>query len=218
MIAMHRPYPFIITILLVTVISLSLTSPVLAPPPSFPKLIFNPTSITAGVSSTFTITFSVRDIPSGYGLTRVGIILLWPSSDMESVSGTEGASLPPGWTVDWIKPTSMPPGSEGKFFSMVIDTGEHVTVDREWLTVTFHCLRPGPSAINVDGFLTVQELPEGEESTDILDDIDVTVNQFLPVGGVTTPVNKIGVLTTYLALPGLIAVVSVVYVIKRRKA
>jgi hypothetical protein len=38
-----------------------------------------------------------------------------------------------------------------------------------------------------------------------------------PVGGVTSPINKLVVLTPYLALAGVIAAVSVVYVIKRRK-
>ncbi|MGB6680902.1 MAG: DNRLRE domain-containing protein [Candidatus Bathyarchaeia archaeon] len=38
-----------------------------------------------------------------------------------------------------------------------------------------------------------------------------------PVGGVVTPVNKLEILTPYIALVGLIAVVSTVYVIKRRK-
>lgn len=38
-----------------------------------------------------------------------------------------------------------------------------------------------------------------------------------PVGGIVTPVNKLEILTPYLALAGLIAAVSKVYVIKRRK-
>jgi TolB protein len=38
-----------------------------------------------------------------------------------------------------------------------------------------------------------------------------------PVGGVTSPPNKLEILTPYLALAGLIAVVSSVYVIKKRK-
>ena len=217
MIVMHRPYPFIVTILLVTVISLSLTSPVLSQPPYYPNVIVNPTSITTQVSTTFTITFSVSDIPSGYGLTYLGLVLTWPSSDMELVSGVEGASLPPGWKVslgDW---TVIPPGSEKKYFQMSIDTGEPVTVDREWLTVTFHCLGPGPSMITVDGSREVRELPDGSISGQGIETIEITVNQFGVIGGVTTPVNKIEILTPYIALAGLIAAVSTVYVIKRRK-
>jgi hypothetical protein len=213
---MYRPYPFIITVLLVSVISLSLISPVLADPPYYPKVIVNPTSITAGVSTTFSITFSVEDIPSGYGLTYLGLVLTWPSSDMELVSGTEGASLPPGWKVSLGDFTEIPPGSEKKYFQMSRDTGEPVTVEREWLTVTFHCLRPGPSMITVDGGVDVKELPDGFITGEAIEPIEVTVNQLSPIGGVTTPVNKIAILTPYLALAGLIAAVSAI-VIKKRK-
>jgi hypothetical protein len=38
-----------------------------------------------------------------------------------------------------------------------------------------------------------------------------------PVGGVTTPVNKLVILTPYIALAGLIVAVSTIYVIKRHK-
>ena len=38
-----------------------------------------------------------------------------------------------------------------------------------------------------------------------------------PVSGVVTPVNKLEILTPYLALAGLIAAISTVYLIKRRK-
>jgi len=48
--------------------------------------------------------------------------------------------------------------------------------------------------------------------------VTVTIYQGLgPVGGVATPVNKLEILTPYLALAGLIAAVSTVFVIKRRK-
>jgi len=39
-----------------------------------------------------------------------------------------------------------------------------------------------------------------------------------PVGGVVTPVNKLVIFAPYIALAGLIAAVSTVYVIRRRKA
>jgi hypothetical protein len=169
------------------------------------------------VSTTFTITFSVTDIPSGTGLRYVGIVLLWPSSDMELVSGIEGASAPPGWNPTLVDCTTIPPGSECKFFQMSINTGEHVTVDREWLTVTFHCLGPGPSTISIDGSLELRELPDGSTFAGPVDTIKVTINQIAPVGGITTPVNKTEILTPYLALAGLIAAVSTAYVIKKRK-
>ena len=215
MIVMSRSYLTLFATLLVIVISSGLLIPTFAQP--LPKLIANPTSITTEVSTTFTITFSVTDIPSGYGLRYVGIVLLWPSSDMELVSGIEGASAPPGWNPTLVDPTTIPPGSEGKYFQMSINTGEHVTVDREWLTVTFHCLGPGPSTISIDGGLELRELPDGSTFGGPVDPIEVTINQIASVGGVTTPVNKTEILTPYIALAGLIAAISTVYVIKKRK-
>ena len=206
-----------LSLILISLIVFVLNSPVLAQPPYYPDVIVSPTSISAKVSTTYSITFSVRDIASGYGLTYLGLVLTWPSSDMELVSGVEGASLPPGWKVslgDW---TVIPPGSEKKYFQMSIDTGEPVTVDREWLTVTFHCLRPGPSMIIVDGSLEVREFPEGPIDGQGIETIEIAVNQFGVIGGVTTPINKLTILTPYIALAGLIIAVSTVFVIKRRK-
>jgi hypothetical protein len=205
-----------LSLILISLIVLGLSSPVIAQPPYFPNVIVSPTSISAQVSTTFSITFSARDIPSGYGLTYIGLVLTWPSSDMELVSGTEGASLPPGWKVslgDW---TVIPPGSEKKYFQMSRDTGEPVTVDREWLTVTFHCLGPGPSMIVVDGSLEVRELPEGSIYGQGIEAIEITVNQFAPVGGISTPINKLEILTPYLALAGLIIAVSAIAIKKRK--
>ncbi|WP_455369824.1 hypothetical protein [[Eubacterium] cellulosolvens] len=207
-----------ISSILITVIVLGLTNPVKAQPPYFPNVISNPASISAQVSTTYSITFSVKDIPPGYGLTFVGLVLTWPSSDMELVSGTEGASLPPGWQVSLGDYTDIPPGSESKHFQISDgDTGEPVTVDREWLTITFHCLGPGPSMITVDGSVELRELPDGSFDGQGIETMEITVNQFGVIGGVATPINKLVVLTPYIALTGLILAVSTVYVVKKRK-
>jgi len=214
---MNNLTKLMLSLILISLIVLGLNSQVLAQqPPYFPNVIVNPISVSAGVSTTFSITFSVEDIASGYGLTYVGLVLTWPSSDMELVSGTEGASLPLGWKVSLRDYTVIPPGSESKYFQMSIDTGSPVTVDREWLTITFHCLRPGPSTIIVDGSREVKVLPDGSISGQGIEPIEITVNQFAPIGGVTTPVNKTAVLAPYLALAVLIIAVSAV-IIKKRK-
>jgi hypothetical protein len=62
----------------------------------------------------------------------------------------------------------------------------------------------------------------GEPGSWILQDtydmlIRAEVDRVSPVGGVASPVNKIEILTPYLALAGLIIAVSTVYVIKKRK-
>ena len=83
--------------------------------------------------------------------------------------------------------------------------------------LTFHCLEPGITEILVEGWadmLTGTAAPLRFP----LDPVIVTVNQGgHAVGGISTPVNKLEILTPYIALAGLIAAVSAVYVIKRRK-
>jgi hypothetical protein len=216
---MSHSLKLVLSLILITVIIFGLNSPVAAQPPYYPNVIVNPTSITAGVSTTYSVTVSVEDIAPGYGLHHVGIVLTWPSSDMELVSGEEGTSPPPGWNLFFGDFTEVPPGSGKKQISQsIILTGEPVTVEREWLTVTFHCLRPGPSTIIVDAGVDVQYLQDGSYTSSPRTIIEVTVNQLgTPVGGVTTPVNKTVVLAPYIALAGLIITISTVYVIKKRK-
>jgi len=47
--------------------------------------------------------------------------------------------------------------------------------------------------------------------------LDTGYSSLAPVGGVTTPINKLEMLTPYLMLVGLIAVLSAFYVVRRRK-
>jgi hypothetical protein len=95
---------------------------------------------------------------------------------------------------------------------------------------TIYTLDPIP--ITVDGILSIAVYAAlGEIGTDrapndgfyqiqsadtniiyIFQDIDPA-----PVGGISTPTNKLAILTPYLALAGLIITVSTVFVIKRRK-
>ena len=95
------------------------------------------------------------------------------------------------------------------------------TEDRAWFVLTFHCLRAGPTQITVTSPVvgTIVLLPIGGGSPVLLEPepITVIVNQVAPVGGVASPVNKLEILTPYIALVGLIIAVSTVYVIKKRK-
>jgi dipeptidyl aminopeptidase/acylaminoacyl peptidase len=82
--------------------------------------------------------------------------------------------------------------------------GEIIVFDRE------------PDSIwimNADGsmeFDLTPSLPNAEQP-------DYQMITLAPVGGVTSPINKLEILTPYLALVGLIIAVSTVYVIKKRK-
>lgn len=61
-----------------------------------------------------------------------------------------------------------------------------------------------------DGFYQITSLSASDPN--VFQDYDAT-----SVGGITTPINRLEVLAPYLALAGLIAAVSTVYVIKKRK-
>jgi len=93
------------------------------------------------------------------------------------------------------------------------------TENSAWARFTFHCLGAGTGVILLTspmpgtiilryGEVTVWTSPEPCE---------VTVHQFKTVGGVVVPVNKLAVLSPYLALIGLVGAVTVAVAIRRRK-
>jgi len=96
---------------------------------------------------------------------------------------------------------------------VIYAAGEPWSDDETWLTVTFHCTAEGTSTIRVYGFVD----PIGAEKV-FLDPVEGAVHQYPRfVGGDIQSVNKLAVLAPYLALVGLVAAVSAVYMVKRRK-
>lgn len=86
----------------------------------------------------------------------------------------------------------------------------------DWVEVTFHCEGSGSSPINL---VDVRLMIPSDGDLPIEQPLKGAVNQFelAPVDGVTTPTNKLEILTPYIVLAGLIAAVSTVYIIKKRK-
>jgi len=82
-------------------------------------------------------------------------------------------------------------------------------------TVKFHCL--GAGTVTVDVLEDVSYVVIDGAEYDVVG-VDGVIHQTIPqpVGGVTSPINKLEILTPYLALAGLIAAVSAVVVVKRR--
>jgi hypothetical protein len=78
-------------------------------------------------------------------------------------------------------------------------------------------LGPGASTIAVDGSVEVRELPTGSYDGQGIETMEISVNQFGVIGGVATPINKLEVLTPYIALAGLIIAASTIFVIHRRR-
>ncbi len=208
--------------ILITLIILGLNSPVEAQPPTPPHLptiyVEAPDFVT--VSTEFDIIIWIRDIPSGWGLVYLDIGTDFDPNDLEYIECEFLGDGRPGWTGNCF--LNSPGSAEGGGSDARIFPASRWTEDAAWLRFRFHCLREGPAPITVSRyeFLYIENLADGRRDNVFLEPVTVIVNQIepAPVGGVASPINKLEILTPYLALTGLIIAVSTVYVIKRRKA
>lgn len=201
--------------ILITVIVLGLCNPVAAQQPPPPKISLEPSTITINPCEEFTLTLWIRDIPDGWAMVQLDLRLEWDPDLMELVD-EEPLCESRGWTEGG--------GSCGPGCAEGDSSGPQWTEDAPWGRVTFHCLGEGISVITLSspGLFTIYLQPVGQSDTPTAtfpEPFEVTVNQVerAPVGGISTPINKLEILTPYIALAGLIAAVSTVYVIKRRK-
>ena len=208
---MARLHKFLIPALLVGLLIIGFGSPVtgqLGPP----KFMVYPSSITTNVSTEFSIDIWITDIPENNRMEGALIVIGWFRDDMEKIS--EETNEPDSWDVAIADGSD--PDKDYRGFDFYPQNGIVVTEDRRWVTITFHCLGPGVTTISIQGQAWMATGTAAPELLD-LESIEVTVNQLAPVGGISTPINKLEILTPYIALAGLIAVVSTVYVIRRRK-
>jgi hypothetical protein len=207
-----------VLILAVTLIlSLVLTpAPVTATDGIPPSLEIDPhPTIIATVSTQFTIQIWIRNIPQGYSMTKFDFIVVWDPTQMELVDYKE--PIPQGKS--WLEKLTLNPNSyllEGEASTQA----DYVNFNFAWVSLTFHCLAEGTSNIRVESIDTVWLSDGGTPIPTNPEGFEITCNQFRPrpVGGLVIPTNKLEILTPYLALAGLIAAVSAVVVVKRRKA
>ncbi|WP_455369831.1 hypothetical protein [[Eubacterium] cellulosolvens] len=208
---MSRSHKFLIPTLLFGLLIIGLGRPVtgqLGPP----KLMVYPSSITTNVSTEFSIDIWLTDIPENNRMEGALIVVGWFRSDMEKIS--EETNEPGSWDVDIQDGSDLNKDYRG--FDFAPKNGIAVTEDRRWVTITFHCLEAGVTTISIEGQALMATGTAAPELLD-LDPIEVTVNQVAPVGGISTTVNKLEILAPYIALAGLIAAVSAVYVFKKHK-
>ncbi len=195
---MGGSFKFLFSALLLTVITSGLIFPAMAINGVAKIAVEGPTAV--GVSREFTVDVWIRDLPTAMELFSTRIE--WDPSMMEYVSHVSHVTEN-GWTPLFF---SQLPG-----LIILEASGSPFSEDASWISVTFHCLGPGISGIRVEESDIVSHDPpiswEG---------IDLEVHQTVPVGGITTPINKLEILTPYIALAGLIIAVSTV-IIKKRK-
>jgi hypothetical protein len=156
-----------------------------------------------GVCREFTVDIWIRDLPAS--MIEFDTRVEWDTSMMEYVSHLSHVTGN-GWLPSYFSQTQglIQLGASGSPFSQ----------DASWITITFHCLGSGISEIRIE-----ESRIDGAAAGIAWNAIDLEVNQIesAPVGGVATSINKLEILVPYLALAGLIAVVSTVYVIKKCK-
>jgi hypothetical protein len=207
---MNQELRFLLPALLVAVIISAFSYPVIAPVAN-PDLVVEPQTITTVVSTNFNVEIWIRNLPDPMVAFDFGV--KWDPAMMQYKSHVIHGN---GWSNLQVQTSNV---GNGELF-MQGEGGPLITSDAKWLSITFHCLGEGTSIIEVMTIDTIWVQVNGERIPLIPDEFDGTVHQTppRPVGGHVAPVNKLAVLTPYFALAGLVAAVSTVVVIKRKRA
>jgi len=213
---MGRLYRLVLPALLVGLLTIGLSNSVSGQIP--PRLSIENAPSTVLVSTTFEVEFWILDIPDP-GMNRWLLIVSWDPALMELaeefddiITREEARWNSRGWLYS-------SGGYDVNLIGFIVETGDAPwTEDALWFTLNFHCLGPGSSSIRLGGLDEVELAIIALGSFEVFpEDVYVTIQQTGTVGGIVSPINKLAVLTPYLALAGLIIAVSTVYIIKRRK-
>jgi hypothetical protein len=172
-------------------------------------------TITATVSTQFTIQVWIRNIPKGYSMTAFDFVVVWDPTQVELVD--HQPNTPPGkswgFGMGQIGPHSIISSREAS------TQADYVDFDFAWVSLTFHCLAEGTSKIRIETVDTVWLSNGGTPIPTIPEPFEITCNQVAPrpVGGVVVPTSKLEIVAPFAALAGLIAAVSAVVVVKKRR-
>jgi hypothetical protein len=178
-------------------------------------------------------TLAELDGPSGVGVCTQIPIKLWIDHPDDPLGSFElkikydpeqvefkdglGIALRPGWIL-WF----MEVYDDTVFLKITAEQSNFIyepqTRDYVMLLDSFHCIAVGKTGIQIEEITLYTDIRGGGRSISGFQTIDIQIQQTKPVGGTLISVNKIALLTPCLALAGLIAVLSTVYIIKKRKA
>ena len=196
--------PILLTVLYLT----GFTSQVQAQDPAFELRVAN-APVSVQVSNDFTVDIEINrlldDVHMNHFQFRV-----WIDTQYMRIVDTKNYVTDNGWSID---------DEDDGFADLYLlqASGEDFDEDAIWATLTIHCESAGSSEIffdESDTYILVSGSAEQIPTTIV----PATVNQHgTPVGGVVKEINKLEILTPYITLVGLIAAVSTVYIIKRRK-
>lgn len=184
------------------------------------EIYVDPPSSNVPVSTQFTATIKIVDVAELYGWQ---LKLIFKPALLEIKSASEGSFLKSGGTTFFTVTVDNTGGSVSAACQLLPSPPpQPVTGSGELVTLTFHCKGAGQSdlAFILQSTLLVGPPQDYPQIPYVATGGSVT--QFTPtptprpVGGVVMPVNKLEILTPYLALAGLVAAISVVVAVKRR--
>ena len=216
----------ILPLTLALIIILGSSSPAFAQVPENPASIkIEPQITTVYVGNYFEVKIWIRDLDPEYKMDNFRFFITWDKSlikfnghEINMLTGWANSVIYSGTTEDGHGYFGLEYYSQG--------SGYDVSEDRYWETISFRCLAPGSTPLNLpptvdpdDGpVLDTFINPRNAEPYN-LNLVKGAVNQIeiSPVGGIYSPVSKLEILAPYIALVGIIAAVSTVYVIKKRK-
>ncbi len=187
-----------------------------------------PQTTVVTVGNTFEVQVWIRSLDNGFPMIIFDFMITWDKTQLEYQ--TANVNFLPNWSIIPEGPHTS--DSELGYFRVSASTSASpVSEDRFWLTIAFKCLAPGQATLGLPDALT----DEGGQGLTLIiisqgGVYDVTAypgvaeqrqpapsNPYHYVGGELFTANKLAVLAPYLALIGLIGVVSTVYVLARRR-
>jgi hypothetical protein len=167
-------------------------------------------SIEIPVCNEFTINITIENIPSPLGMTGFDLGISWDPSLMELKEFVEVGEA-----------EARPWDSHASIYDDRVEyhgEGSAWYEDSVWASLTFHCLGQGTSNITVYSLPDSIDLTDGETTYHAFPDpYEIICNQ-LPsnvVGGIYVHMTKLNILKPYIALIGLIGVVSMIFAIRR---
>jgi hypothetical protein len=176
------------------------------------------TSINVTLGSTFTLDVILGSAPPGFSLIGYLLEFTWDSSQVELIGAS---ALAPDGANGWSTGTSL--GSQGNSVTVSGRGGDTTKQSFTAAHLIFRCRAVGTSTITAAAppEKSIDLVPDegGLETHTTIGPLPLVCNQSPPltVGGIVMSVNKHEVLAPYLTLAGLIALASVVVVVRKRK-
>lgn len=209
---LRKSRELIIPSLLVALFIISISQPALG---QTATIEVDPSTVTVTVCNNFDVDIWIRNIP--IVMTEFYFTVTWDDTQMQLDSYDEHCT-DNGWTTFNV--------IQGSSSLRLVASGSNYDQDASWITLTFHCIDAGSSSINLeDTGIYYLETALVDHTT-----VNGTVNQNSPpdppgpdppsysgqVGGTIYSVNRLVVLAPFSVLIGLVGIIAIVFVVRRK--